>query len=161
MTENTVSMSKKAKTEHSGPKNTAGAFYGPREEAKRRSNRLRREHDRQTADEGRSDLDSPVTPEEPIRLAVDYTRIGIPASTCWRGSRRIRRPRRRELASRHTPAALRLNPETASGRDRRESARAPKLGRANHRLAGSLARKRPDLGGGLRREQPLHFKCRG
>jgi hypothetical protein len=37
------------KTEHSGPKKGSGAFYGPKAEAKKASNRRRRKDDKRTA----------------------------------------------------------------------------------------------------------------
>jgi hypothetical protein len=36
-------------TEHAGPKKGSGAFYGPKAEAKKESNRRRREHDKRAA----------------------------------------------------------------------------------------------------------------
>jgi len=40
---------KRVKTEHNGPKRGRGAFWGPRQEAKKESNRKRRTDDKRAA----------------------------------------------------------------------------------------------------------------
>ncbi len=54
------------KTEHTGAKKGEGAYWGPRRDAKRESNRARRVQDAKAADEGLAD-GTPLGFREPPR----------------------------------------------------------------------------------------------